>query len=99
MADGTNPSGDIEFTVGEGRTCTEVTIVSTLIATGDRNVTINTFMGTDTHEEVRCLVDGEHEYNHTVTTEHSVEVVGYAESGIHVHTEAFVHFAVRSDSL
>merc|ERR1711969_498154 len=35
------------------------------------------------HEETVCLVDGEHEYNHTVTEEHTVEVVGYAESGVH----------------
>ena len=35
------------------------------------------------HIEEVCLVDGEHEYNHTITEEHSVEVVGYAESGVH----------------
>ena len=35
------------------------------------------------HIEELCLVDGEHEYNHTVAEEHSVEVVGYAESGLH----------------
>ena len=69
VEDGTNPpSSGLSFTMGEGRVC--------------RNVTIMTFMGTDTHEEVVCLVDGEHEYNHTVTEEHSVEVVGYAESGV-----------------
>ena len=67
---GTNPPpSGLSFTMGEGRVC--------------RNVTIKTMMSTETHEEVRCLVDGEHEYNHTVTEEHSVEVVGYAESGVH----------------
>ena len=38
-------------------------------------------------------MDGEHEYNHTITEEHSVEVVGYAESGVHTEaggTTAFV---------
>eukprot|EP01045_Picozoa_sp_COSAG04_P007883 COSAG04_NODE_422_length_14618_cov_11.903712_11_plen_1388_part_01 len=68
--DGTNPPlSGLSFTMGEGRVC--------------RNVTIKTMMSTKTHEEVVCLVDGEHEHNHTVTEEHSVEVVGYAESGVH----------------
>eukprot|EP01045_Picozoa_sp_COSAG04_P002415 COSAG04_NODE_88_length_27314_cov_6.056476_10_plen_648_part_00 len=69
FADGTNPQGDVEFTVGEGRTCTDITIVSSF----DQG----------THTEHVCLVDGQHEYNHTITDEHSVEVVGYAESGVH----------------
>eukprot|EP01045_Picozoa_sp_COSAG04_P023818 COSAG04_NODE_2888_length_3420_cov_1.914785_1_plen_379_part_10 len=68
--EGTNPPpGGLSFTMGEGRVC--------------RDITVKTFMGTETHEEVMCLVDGEHEYNHTVTEEHSVEVVGYADSGVH----------------
>ena len=70
VEDGTNPPpSGLSFTMGEGRVC--------------RDVTIKTFMGMESHEEVVCLVDGEHEYNHTVTEEHSVEVVGYAESGVH----------------
>eukprot|EP01045_Picozoa_sp_COSAG04_P017206 COSAG04_NODE_1505_length_6506_cov_4.798335_5_plen_972_part_00 len=70
VEDGTNPSpSGLSFTMGEGRVC--------------RDVTIKTFMGMESHEETVCLVDGEHEYNHTVTEEHSVEVVGYAESGVH----------------
>eukprot|EP01045_Picozoa_sp_COSAG04_P013249 COSAG04_NODE_930_length_9363_cov_28.745898_1_plen_515_part_00 len=78
---GTNPpSSGLSFTMGEGRVC--------------RNVTVKTMMGMGpTHEEVFCLVDGEHEYNHTVNEEHSVEVVGYAESGVHTEaggTTAFV---------
>ena len=57
------PSSGLSFTMGEGRVC--------------RDVTIKTFMGTESHEETVCLVDGEHEYNHTVTEEHSVEAVSY----------------------
>ena len=68
--DGTNPPpSGLSFTMGEGRVCT--------------NVTITTFMGMESREETVCLLDGEHEYNHTVTEEHSVEVVGYVESGVH----------------
>ena len=40
------------------------------------------------HIEEVCLVDGEHEYNHTVAEEHSVEVVGYAESGVHTEWDS-----------
>eukprot|EP01045_Picozoa_sp_COSAG04_P026773 COSAG04_NODE_3785_length_2534_cov_1.593429_1_plen_259_part_10 len=71
LVDGTNQAGDIEFSVREGRTCTDITIASTFMDTGE------------THIETVCLVDGQHEYNHTITAEHSVEVVGYAESGVH----------------
>ena len=65
---GTNPpSSGLSFTMGEGRVCWDVTI--------------KTMMGMESHEETVCLVDGEHEYNHTVAEEHSVEVVGYADEG------------------
>ena len=49
------------------------------------NITItSTFLGTGvTHVEEVCLVDGEHEYNHTIDEAHTVEVVGYAESDVH----------------
>lgn len=47
-----------------------------------------------THTEVVCLVDGEHEYNHTLTTEHSVEVIGYAESGVHTGAGGTTSFVV-----
>jgi hypothetical protein len=67
-----NPPDDgVSFNVGEGRQCRNVTVRTTLLGIDD------------THTEVLCLVDGEHEYNHTVTGNHSVEVVGYAESGVH----------------
>eukprot|EP01047_Picozoa_sp_COSAG01_P111459 COSAG01_NODE_40241_length_466_cov_0.702997_1_plen_101_part_10 len=69
---GTNPpASGLSFTMGEGRECREVTITSTFMGSGD------------THTETVCLVDGEHEYNHTIAEEHSVEVVGFAESGVH----------------
>merc|ERR1711960_64864 len=80
---GTNPSpSGLSFTMGEGRVC--------------RNVTIKTFMSSATHEEVVCLVDGEHEYNHTVNEEHSVEVVGYAESGVHTKAGGTTAFVIGS---
>eukprot|EP01045_Picozoa_sp_COSAG04_P010415 COSAG04_NODE_637_length_11700_cov_478.131885_9_plen_567_part_00 len=70
--DGTNPPpAGVSFTMGEGRECREVMIESTFVETGEK------------HTEVVCLVDGEHEYNHTIAEEHSVEVVGFAESGVH----------------
>jgi hypothetical protein len=40
-----------------------------------------------------CLMDGEHEYNHTIEEEHTVEVVGYALSDVQVgagNTTSFV---------
>eukprot|EP01045_Picozoa_sp_COSAG04_P003609 COSAG04_NODE_148_length_22826_cov_11.360026_4_plen_2104_part_00 len=72
LTDGTNPPADgVSFTVGAGRECREVEIASTFMGSGE------------THTETLCLVDGEHEYNHTITEQHSVEVVGFAESGVH----------------
>ena len=55
QAQGMNPLDDLAFTVGAGRTCTNITIVSTVMATDN--------MATDaTHTETVCLVDGQHEY-------------------------------------
>jgi hypothetical protein len=59
-----------------------VTIVSTLIDTET------------THTEVVCLVDGEHEYNHTLTAAHSVDVIGYTESGVHTGAGGTTSFVV-----
>ena len=79
--DGTNPppAGN-SFSVGVGRVCKNITIRSTFMGTGD------------THVEEVCLVDGEHEYNHTIDEAHTVEVVGYVESDVYqsvdVHEEA-----------
>ena len=81
---GTNPapSAAVAFTVGAGRSCQNVTIASTMMDTQG------------THTEVVCLVDGEHEYNHTLTTEHSVDVIGYAESGVHTGAGGTTSFVV-----
>eukprot|EP01045_Picozoa_sp_COSAG04_P021668 COSAG04_NODE_2355_length_4284_cov_2.515173_1_plen_1336_part_01 len=80
--DGTNPPpAGISFSIGAGRVCKNVTIESTFMGTGE------------THVEEVCLVDGEHEYNHTIDEAHTVEVVGYAESDVHEEaggTTAFV---------
>ena len=46
------------------------------------------------HTEVVCLVDGEHEYNHTITEEHTVEVVGYADSSVHAGAGGTTHYVV-----
>jgi hypothetical protein len=85
--DWTNPPGDAaNFNVGAGRQC--------------QNVTIQTFFGTNEHPgeadhtEVRCLLDGEHEYNHTFATNHSVEVVGYAQSAMHVDAGGTTPFVI-----
>ena len=80
--DGTNPppSSGLSFTMGEGRAC--------------RNVTVRTFIGDDTLEQQLCLVDGEHEYDHTITGNHSVEVVGFAESGLHEGAGGTTSFVV-----
>ena len=68
------PVSTVSFTVGVGRECREVTVTSTFMGTGE------------THTETICLVDGQHEWNHTITEEHSVEVAGY-ESGVMVREE------------
>jgi hypothetical protein len=70
------------FTVGTGRSCRNVTITSTMMD------------AVATHTEVVCLVDGEHEYNHTLTAEHSVEVIGYVESDVHEGAGGTTSFVV-----
>ena len=47
------PGAAVAFTVGAGRSCRNVTVASTMLDTEA------------THTEVVCLVDGEHEYNHS----------------------------------
>jgi len=43
----------------------------------------------------QCVAsDGEHEYNHTITGNHSVEVVGYAESGVRGGAGSTTQFVV-----
>ena len=78
---------ELGFTIGVGRTCTNITFITSL------------FMGADggsgsSSETTRCLVDGEHEHNHTVTTNHSVEVVGYAEVAVHEGAGGTTDFVV-----
>ena len=84
QAEGTNPTAGaaLTFTVGSGRSCQNVTIASSMADTQA------------THTEVVCLVDGEHEYNHTITDEHSVEVVGYADSGVHSGAGGTTRFVI-----
>jgi hypothetical protein len=75
----------IVFTIGKGRNCSNVTVVTTTFAsTGHEPVEIS---------ERFCLIDGEHEHEHTVEDTHSVDVVGYASSGVQRgagNTTAFV---------
>eukprot|EP01045_Picozoa_sp_COSAG04_P008550 COSAG04_NODE_476_length_13722_cov_16.614707_5_plen_371_part_00 len=81
--DGTNPPpSGLSFTMGEGRECRNVTIKTTMIETGV------------THIEKVCLVDGEHEYNHTISEQHSIEVVGYAESEVYDGAGGTTRFVV-----
>jgi hypothetical protein len=77
------PGTALAFTVGTGRSCRNVTIASTMM---DAQAT--------THTEVVCLVDGEHEYNHTLTAAHSVDVIGYNESGVHAGAGGTTSFVV-----
>eukprot|EP01046_Picozoa_sp_COSAG06_P017088 COSAG06_NODE_1150_length_10499_cov_45.337115_1_plen_1808_part_00 len=80
---GTNPPDEgVSFVVGEGRLCRNVTSMTSLLATGDF------------HVEVLCLLDGEHEFNHTVTANHTVEVVGYAHSGEHTGAGGTTDFVI-----
>ena len=83
LEDGTNPPAEgVAFTVGAGRVCTNITVASLIFSTGE------------THTERICLVDGEHEHNHTITEDHSVEVVGYAESGVRNGTGGSTQFVL-----
>ena len=84
--DGTNPPpAGLSFTVGTGSACRNVTVRSTFAGAGE---------GAGDHVEVLCLVDGEHEYDHTITGNHSVEVVGFAESGLHEGAGGTTSFVV-----
>ncbi len=78
----------LAFAVGGPRVCTNVTIKTSLLgaATGGDADAAST--------EVRCLFDGQHEYNHTVDQSHSVEVVGYAESGVRHSAGSTTDFVV-----
>ncbi len=60
----------IEFTIGDGPSCTNVTVLTESLATGE------------IIEDQFCLVDGRHEHDHILTDPHSVTVVGYNESSI-----------------
>eukprot|EP01045_Picozoa_sp_COSAG04_P003494 COSAG04_NODE_143_length_23569_cov_6.195356_2_plen_749_part_00 len=81
--DGTSPpAAGVSFAVGVGRVCRNVTIEATLLDGGI------------THVEEVCLVDGEHEYDHTISEAHTVEVVGYAESDVHEGAGGTTRFVV-----
>jgi hypothetical protein len=70
----------LRFNVGAGKVCHNVTI-QTLVMTPSSNHSIST------HNETRCLADGQHVLNHTVLNHtvngsHSIEVVGYSTSAL-----------------
>ena len=68
FVDTTADASTLPFTIGAGpRACTNITVVTSPM-TGPA------------HTISACVVDGEHEHNHTVTDPHTVEVVGYATS-------------------
>ena len=70
FVDTTADVSTLPFTVGAGpRACTNITVVTSPLAG-------------PAHTISACVVDGEHEHNHTVTDPHTVEVVGYATSGM-----------------
>ena len=49
---------------------------------------------TSTRTEVRCLMAGLHHHDHTVDDLHSVDVVGYTESGVHNESGGRTSFVV-----
>ena len=68
FVDTTPDASTLPFTIGAGqRPCTNITILTSPM-TGP------------THTVIVCVVDGEHEHNHTVADPHTVEVVGYTTS-------------------
>ena len=68
FVDTTEGASTLPFTIGAGpRACTNITVVTSPM-TGP------------THTVTSCVVDGEHEHNHTVADPHTVEVVGYTTS-------------------
>eukprot|EP01051_Picozoa_sp_SAG22_P000673 SAG22_NODE_20_length_32168_cov_40.859241_3_plen_178_part_00 len=64
-----------EFTVGQGRACTNITIA-----------TLDLKLGTTMQNETVCLLDGEHIYNHSYTEAHTIEVAGYPAGAEQVST-------------
>eukprot|EP01045_Picozoa_sp_COSAG04_P011205 COSAG04_NODE_715_length_10861_cov_4.115406_5_plen_500_part_00 len=71
--EGNPAASSISWSVGKGRVCQNVTIRTMMMMVGVED-------GPPSHTEELCLLDGEHEYNHTLADEHSIEVVGYVES-------------------
>ena len=85
--DAASAAGALQFTVGRGRECRNVTIISTFMSVAFDD-------SAREHTEEFCVLDGAHEYNHTVDEEHTVEVVGYAHSGIHDGAGGITAFVV-----
>ena len=73
----------ISFTVGGPRECVNVTVDTTFLA-GEESST----------QEVHCLFDGQHQWNHTVDESHTVEVVGYVQSDVHHSAGGITDFVV-----
>lgn len=71
----------ISFTVGDGIQCTNITISTSVLDALDAADLDHADSGT----EMLCLPDGFHEFNHTVTSQHTVDIVGY-EQVIHSAT-------------
>ena len=75
------------FTTGDGRSCRNVTIETTSITDGGLHERWST--------EEHCLLDGIHEYNHTIHAgSHALEVVGYTENTTHAGPDGLTSFAV-----
>ena len=70
--------GSALLTIGDGRSCTNVTIVTMMAAGADSTgeADVDAHVPTETH----CLLDGYHEHLHGVEAEHSLEIIGYTDN-------------------
>ncbi len=80
------------FTVGGGDKCVNVTIQTMQLEQPEDGEDAVAVSGI--HTEVRCLVEGQHEHNHTVDVLHTVDVIGYASSGVHTGSGGVTSFVV-----
>ena len=73
--------GTALLTIGDGRSCTNVTIRSAMMAGDDSEgeAALRAQVRTETH----CLLDGYHEHVHGVEADHSLEIVGYTANATH----------------
>jgi hypothetical protein len=85
---------DENFTVGGGDQCVNVTIQTVQLQQPDDDADDDAVAVSSAHTEVRCLVQGQHEHNHTTDGPHTVDVVGFVRSGLHSGSGGVTSFVV-----